>query len=367
MSKQANKTLIGAFIIGAVALIVVAIVVFGSGRFFKERELYVSFFEGSVRGLRIGAPVAFRGVTVGTVTAIKVKFISEDLTFRIPVFYEIESDRFSGLDEEADRKSGELVKKLIERGLSAQLGTQSLVTGQKYVNLDLHPDAPLTFKADEIPNFRSKYTYRVELPTTPGSFQKIERALDELPLTEIIEEARSALKGIERAVNSPEIGDSLKYLRQTLQDMREMVRRMDSKIDPLAAAMQETVRDVQKLAQNADRKVNTLSTSIEQTSDSAQATLNDARKLIRNVDGQIDPLGNNLIKAAQDAQAALEQAESTLATLEEFTTENSVFRYRLIVALEEFSAAARSFRALADYLEQNPDALLRGRIKRGGE
>ena len=76
MSKQANKTVIGAFVIGAVALIVVAIVIFGSGKFFRERRTHVSFFDGSVRGLRIGAPVAFRGVTIGTVTNIKVKFIT---------------------------------------------------------------------------------------------------------------------------------------------------------------------------------------------------------------------------------------------------------------------------------------------------
>ena len=367
MSKQANKTVIGAFVIGAAALIVVAIVVFGSGRFFQERRTHVSFFEGSVRGLRIGAPVAFRGVTIGTVTDIKVKFITEDMTFRIPVFYEIQPDRFSGLSDELDKDSGELVKKLIKRGLRAQLGTQSLVTGQKYVNLDFYPDAPLNKMADQIPGFREKYKYYQEFPTTPTSFQRIEKALDELPLTEIIEEARSALKGIERTVNSPEIGDSLKYLRQTMHDMREMVRHMDAKIDPLANAMEETVRDVQILVKNTDRKVNTLSTSIEQTSDSARATLDDARKLIRNVDGQIDPLGSNMVKAAQDAQAALQQAEATLATLEELTTENSVFRYRLTVALEEFSAAARSFRALADFLEQNPDAILRGRLKRGGE
>ncbi|MBW2408920.1 MAG: hypothetical protein JRF72_03910 [Deltaproteobacteria bacterium] len=142
---------------------------------------------------------------------------------------------------------------------------------------------------------------------------------------------------------------------------------MDSKIDPLAAAMEETVRDVQKLVKNADRKVDTLSTRLEQTSDSARATLDDARKLIRNVDGHIDPLGDNLVKAARDARAALQQAESTLATIEEYTAENSVFRYRVNVALEEFASAARSFRALADFLEQNPDAILRGRRNRGGE
>jgi paraquat-inducible protein B len=241
------------------------------------------------------------------------------------------------------------------------------VTGQKYINLDFHPNAPLTLMADKIPGFRNKFKDHVEFPATPGSLQKIGKALNELPLTKIIEEARSALQGIERTVNSPEIGESIDYLRQILHDTRDMVRHVNAKIDPLTAAMEETVRDVQKLVQSADRRVNTVSTHIEQTSDSARATLDDARQLIRNVDGQLDPLGNNLIEAARDAQAALQQTQSTLATLEQFTAENSVFRYRLNVALEEFSSAARSLRALADYLQQNPDAILRGRMKRGGE
>ena len=65
MSKPASKTLIGVFVIGAIALAVLAVVVFGSGRFFSEKMPLVMYFEGSVAGLNIGSPVMFRGVKVG--------------------------------------------------------------------------------------------------------------------------------------------------------------------------------------------------------------------------------------------------------------------------------------------------------------
>jgi paraquat-inducible protein B len=59
MSKQANKTLIGAFVVGAIVLAVAGILVFGSGDFFSVRPMFVMYFEGSVSGLNVGAPVTF--------------------------------------------------------------------------------------------------------------------------------------------------------------------------------------------------------------------------------------------------------------------------------------------------------------------
>ena len=57
MAKQANRMMIGGFVVLAVFLLAASIVVFGSGRFFKKTELYVMYFEGSVKGLSVGAPL----------------------------------------------------------------------------------------------------------------------------------------------------------------------------------------------------------------------------------------------------------------------------------------------------------------------
>jgi len=82
MSKQANKSLIGAFVVGAMVLVVAGILTFGSGQFMKELRKYVLYFDGSIKGLSVGAPVIFRGVKVGEVTNIKVRFEGEDFAVR---------------------------------------------------------------------------------------------------------------------------------------------------------------------------------------------------------------------------------------------------------------------------------------------
>ena len=70
MSKRANTTVVGAFVIGAIALTLGAVMTFGTGQFFDERVVVVTVFQGSVTGLQVGSPVEFRGVPVGTVTSI---------------------------------------------------------------------------------------------------------------------------------------------------------------------------------------------------------------------------------------------------------------------------------------------------------
>ena len=92
MSKPANKKAIGAFVVVGLALAVGAIVVFGSGKFFTKQDSYVAFFKGSVKGLRVGAPVVFRGVTVGEVVEMMILADRRDRTFEIPVIIEVERD-----------------------------------------------------------------------------------------------------------------------------------------------------------------------------------------------------------------------------------------------------------------------------------
>src|SRR5512136_3377298 len=109
MSKQANKTVIGIFVVGAIALVVIAIVVLGSGKFFRKTFKAVCYFEGSVGGLNIGAPVVFRGVKIGSVTDIVLRTNLEKLTFTIPVYIEIEPDRFA-ITGARPKKLGENLK-----------------------------------------------------------------------------------------------------------------------------------------------------------------------------------------------------------------------------------------------------------------
>ena len=93
MSKPANKRLIGVFVLGAIALLVIAVVVLGSGKFFRKTFKAVCFFEGSVGGLSVGAPVVFNGVRIGEVTDVVLRYDTRDLTATIPVYIEIDPQR----------------------------------------------------------------------------------------------------------------------------------------------------------------------------------------------------------------------------------------------------------------------------------
>ncbi len=140
MSAKANKSLIGAFVLGATALAVAGVVIFGSGRFFRKPHMFVMYFPGSVKGLNVGAPVMFRGVKVGQVTDMKVNFYGKELNILIPVY--IELDPRTDVLVSGDVPKGQYLKALIKKGLRAQLQMQSFITGQLLIDLDFHPGKP---------------------------------------------------------------------------------------------------------------------------------------------------------------------------------------------------------------------------------
>ena len=94
MAKQANRMMIGGFVVLAVIIMAASLVVFGSGKFFKKTNKYILYFDESVKGLSVGAPVLFQGVQVGSVTSITLQADFVTMKTQIPVFIEIEPDRW---------------------------------------------------------------------------------------------------------------------------------------------------------------------------------------------------------------------------------------------------------------------------------
>jgi len=131
MRKRANPAVIGGFVVGAVALVVIGALLLGGGQFLTEQRAYVLYFEDSVEGLSVGAPVTQQGVRIGSVSDIQVQYLVREGEFRIPVFIDIEPGRVKEVGVgDGPREGGEaFVKFLIARGLRAQLHLDSLVTG----------------------------------------------------------------------------------------------------------------------------------------------------------------------------------------------------------------------------------------------
>jgi len=312
MARQPNKTLIGAFVVGAVALAVAGLFIFSSGKFLKERRTFVLYFDGSLKGLDVGAPINFKGIKVGSVTDIKVQLESEDFTdIRIPVLIEIEPDMIKessalkkqdGYQKWSERKkemqrAGEVMKLMIDRGLRAQLISQSMVTGKLMIDLDFYPDKPARFVAAD-----SEYP---EIPTIPSRLDEIAKAIEEIPFKELIAKATLTIEGIERLVNAPELKDTIVTLRETIQDLRTLVKNLDDGVDGLTSNVENTLKKTSE---------------------------------------------------------ALVQASNTLTAVQgELKDTTPVIRYELSNSLKELADAARSLNALTDYLQRNPESLLRGK------
>jgi len=347
MSKKASKTAIGGFVVGALALIVVGVLIFGSGKFMTKTETYVMYFEGSVRGLNVGAPLVFRGVKIGSVTNIQLLANTDDLSFTIPVFAETERRHFTLTGNETlDLSPRAQLEILVERGMRAQLIKQSMVTGQLIVELDFHPDKPAKLVAGD-----DEY---MEIPTITSGMDDLVKQIEKAPIREILSKVLSAVDGIEKAINSKEVKKSLSYLEQTVKNLNKLVLNIDSRIEPLVSTVEETVKDYGKLARNVDRHVKPVLSGIVETE-------RHANKLVKNVNAQVSRLGSSIEEAAKSANAALVEATKTLNTIEGLTSEDSQMMYQITTTLKELSAAARSIRVWADYLERHPEALVRGK------
>ena len=147
MAKQANTMMIGGFVVIAVLLLAVSVVLFGSGKFFKQTDKYVLHFNTSIKGLAVGAPVLFNGVQIGSVTSIVLLTNQEQLKFSIPVYIEVNPDRIQVVGIQEQRKDlNELLPKLIDKGLRGVLTMQSFITGQLMIELGYYQGTPVTLK-----------------------------------------------------------------------------------------------------------------------------------------------------------------------------------------------------------------------------
>jgi paraquat-inducible protein B len=210
-------------------------------RTYTEKLHYILHFQGSIRGLTVGAPVEFRGIKIGQVVDIKAEFDQKTLTPRITVLVETEPQRWKSLGESnVDHKTE--IETLVAKGLRAQLKTGSLITGQLFVDIDIHPDAP---KAQV--KYEQKFP---ELPTIPAPLQiiaarvnQILSKLERVPIEKIGKDLGDTLENVKHLSESKELLEAVQALNATLQETRQLVQNLDSKVTP---AITSTLDQAQK-------------------------------------------------------------------------------------------------------------------------
>lgn len=343
MTQKASNKLIGAFIVGALLLVLSAIMVFGSGRFFTETERYVLFFQGSVKGLNVGSPVLFRGVKIGSVVKVVLEADIENLDIRIPVVIEIEPGKFKLVggskrlirDDDVD----DALDQLVRLGLRGQLQSLSLVTGQLVVELDFHKDSEI-----KLVGVHTEYP---EIPTVPSPIEQLAETFKKFPLQKMAKKLMSALDGLDALLTSPELQGAIKDLSQALKSTNRLVSTVEARVDPVADEVEATVRDARKLVRRVDARVATVGEKMQGIVDKA--------------DAQVDPMAQSIKTTAETATLALQQAMKTLEAAERELSPESKLRYQFNKTLQDLAETARSIRIWAEYLERHPEALIRGK------
>jgi paraquat-inducible protein B len=355
MCKRANPTVIGAFIVGAVALIVIGLLVFGRSQVFSETKTFVLYFDGSVKGLNVGAPVDFQGVSVGSVTDIKVQYVSQTNEFRTPVYIQLEVRRVGEADINGGREERRrYLQSLIDRGLRARLEVQSLVTGQLFVQLGFYPDTPIRLIGGD-PDVPEMPTIPTALQQAQAAAQSVLEKIQKLPLDQLFAHVMQTVQGVDRLVNSPELPELMRSLNAAQADLLRLVRQVESGVAPLldevrtaSVATRTLLTDLQQLVRRLDGQIVPVADSAKQTLDAARVVLKDGQQLVRNADGRITRLTDGFTDAAKAAQATMVSAQRRLDD-------------NLVIALQEMTAAVRSTRMRMDYLERNLNALLTGK------
>ena len=281
---------------------------------YTKKITFILFFDGSVRGLNVGAPVEFKGIKVGSVKDIRLEFDSSDTTFRIPVLIEIEPERIIELGKTKTSSPFQTLQTLVDHGLRARLQSGSLLTGKLFVELDMHPGTTV-----RLVNEGGPYP---ELPTIPAS------------LAQMTASVKLILAKLEK-VDMEKIG--VEFL--------------------------ETLKGAKKLAKGAGDLINKpeLQNAVEDFSES----LNALKGILHKLDQRVEPVAENLENAIGAGHQALEKARVTMGLVDGVLKPDSPLQYRFIELTEELAETARSIRALVDLLERNPNALIFGKDPSG--
>ena len=336
-----NQAVIGAFVVGAVVLAVVGVIVFGSGKMFQKVNRYVMYFEGSVKGLNIGAPVTFRGVKIGSVVEITLRVNPENLKFRIPVVIEINKGKIEKTAEVTASNEAAL-RRLIDRGLRARLDMQSMVTGQLLINLEMLPAEPAVLSG-----IAPKY---MEIPTIPSSFEEFTKKLESLPIHEVLNKASASLTALEAFLENPALTESVNHINQAAANAEQLTASLDQKISPLLDSFQ-------RMADHADQFILNVNGQVQPLAGDANRTLHS----VDNAAGRVSHAANAFADLSTGAQPTIDNVGQAFANVADLTDANSKERAELRSVLKELSEAVRSIRVWSSYLERHPEALIQGK------
>src|SRR5215469_12060273 len=318
MGKRVSPAVVGAFVVASLAILIVGLVVVGAGKIFRKPTRFICMFQGNLNGLKVGAPVKVRGVQIGEVSAIRLRLDPSEGElrsgfngFRLPVIIDLDQTMLKERGALSTALSERRIEDWIKQGMRAQLQTESLLTGLLYIDLDLHKGTQ--------PNFvlQPGGPY-MEIPTVPTDLAQLqERLVDALDKFEqidfkgLINSATDAANSIKSLTSSSDLKETLQSLKVTVANLNQMI-------------------------------VTT-------------------RQVLNNANEQIGPLITDIRETSNETDKTLKEVRDTLVRLQQGLDPNAPLLVHLNQTLESLDQTSRSMGELADYLQRNPAAVIRGR------
>ncbi len=321
MSKRTNPASVGLFLVVGLALGVAGVLIFSSGSLFRTRQRYIVYFNASLKGLDPGAPVKFRGVTIGKVQEVLIRHNQASDDFAMPVIIAIDTKLAQAKsDEHLQFGLQARLNHLIQQGFRARLDAESLVTGVLYIGMELVPNPPA-------PVFHQLQPEYLEIPTMPSQVQQLLANLERLDLG-----------GLSEKLNT-------------------LTTRLDGRLGQLdVAAINSGVTNLLAAA-NRFLAAPDLTNSVA----GLKRTLDQAQALLKRIDGRVDPLADSVTNTLSDARKTLADLRVAVRNVSDLVGPDSAIRPDLIQALEGLGNASRAVADLAEFLERNPNTLLTGR------
>ncbi len=329
MSNKGNPTTIGAFIVGAILLLIASILVFSSDTLFSKNQKFIVVFTESINGLKVGAPIKLYGVQIGHVTEINVERDKENNKTLIPVVFEVNQKNISDyVNTKIKDWDTTEVDNLINSGLRMQLQLDSLLTGQLFIEALFLPHTP-----------KKLYGHKTELkeiPSIPSNSDEIQKSIRNLlessktiDLTLLFNNLQKTVGNLERITGSEQTQSTLAALNKSMLDLQQIADALKGNTEIIAQDLKMTIKH--------------------------------ADQLILDFNSNAESLFEETHQVVMSGNKTLEEINKTLSSVESVINNNSPVNQNLQTALQELTRAARSTRVLMDYLERHPDALLHGK------
>jgi paraquat-inducible protein B len=317
VAKRVNPTLVGAFVLGAFLLVIAAILLLGGENFFAQKRRFVVYFGDAIKGLTVGSPVTFKGVVVGRVANLKVRYIKETGRTEIPVLIDLDPNKVVTPND--DDEAARLLHQMIDQGLRAQMNPESLITNQQVVQLDFFPGTPVRLVESKLPY--------PQIPSLPSSFDQLQASIGMAAqsLPDLAASATLALNQISNlltpanqqkvahildnldavtsnlAAHSADLGKTLVSLQQASEELNHVLKGIDQTLADNRQPLGEVVVKLSKTAESVKTLTDTLNGMLAENrtglSDFANGSLydlagliSDSRQLVRRANDTLDQL-----------------------------------------------------------------------------